>query len=60
MEMILKVAISKKGNEYVCLGVYKGNQFIVLTFDFNTILNVLDVNAREFYKNYPLGEYKIK
>lgn len=60
MEIILKVAISKKGNEYCCLGVYKGSQFIVLTFDFNTILNVLDVNAREFYKNYPLGEYKIK
>lgn len=58
MNLYLKVAKSKKGNDYVCLGTYnEEGYFVTLTFDPMVICRALSISMKELY-TYDLGEYK--
>lgn len=58
MTLILKVAKSKKGNDYVCLGTYnEQGWFVALTFDPSVICKALSISMKELYL-HDLGEYK--
>lgn len=56
--MYLKIAQSKTGSLYLCLGYYKYDLFIGLTYDKRNILDYLDVIGFDIPRS-PSGEYEL-